>query len=82
MNNLDLSNRMQYPNEIEGISPEQIASTMIPDGAHNMDDGVTTFILRKNTTKNLFDEEIKSDPTSSISASNRSKYPNSILSGK
>jgi uncharacterized phage infection (PIP) family protein YhgE len=39
--------KLQYPNELDGINSEQIASMMIPDGAHNTFHEITTFILRK-----------------------------------
>lgn len=51
--------RLQYPEDIKDISQEQIAAAMIPDGSHNIDNEVTTFILRRNLKQKLYDEDIK-----------------------
>jgi len=45
--------RCQYPQELEGLDQEDIAPMMIPDGAHNTEHDITTFILRKNNKSGI-----------------------------
>ncbi|CAI2362455.1 unnamed protein product [Moneuplotes crassus] len=49
--------RLQYPRELEGVDPEDIAPMMIPDGAHNTEHDITTFILRRNQKENVEEEK-------------------------
>jgi hypothetical protein len=57
--------RLQYPKELEGLDPEHIAPMMIPDGAHNTEHDITTFVLRKNIKENV--EEEKAERLLSVS---------------
>mmetsp|Transcript_27185 Transcript_27185/g.31358 ORF Transcript_27185/g.31358 Transcript_27185/m.31358 type:complete len:83 (+) Transcript_27185:3-251(+) len=55
--------RLQYPAELSGVDPEQIAAMMIPDGAHNAEHEITTFILRKNIKENFEEEKFQKHST-------------------
>jgi hypothetical protein len=57
--------RLQYPKELEGLDPEHIAPMMIPDGSHNTEHDITTFVLRKNIKENV--EEEKAERLLSVS---------------
>lgn len=62
--------RLQYPNQLEGLDPEEIAPMMIPDGAHNTEHDITTFMLKKNQKENLEEEK----HASSLSVLPRSNF--------
>ena len=42
--------RMQYPAPLVGIDQEDLASSMLPDGAHNRNLEITYFMIRRNNT--------------------------------
>jgi len=41
---------MQYPAPLVGIDQEDLASSMLPDGAHNRNLEITYFMIRRNNT--------------------------------